>query len=62
MGSMKHRWRIEGISANITPLVETISSSGQRFRHYDESKIAYEGVESTSTGAMDYVLHCELAY
>ena len=60
MGSLKHRWRIESISANITPLVETINSSGQKFRRYDESKIAYEGAESTNTGAMDYVLHCEL--
>lgn len=60
MRSLKHKWRIGGISANITPLVESVSVSGQRFRHYDESRIAYESVDSTNTGAMDYVLHCDL--
>jgi hypothetical protein len=61
MSSLKHRWRVENISANTTPLMESVSSSGLRFRHYDESRTSYEKVDSTNTGALDYVLHCELA-
>lgn len=58
--SLKHKWLIHSISANITPLIESASASGQKFRHYDDSTVAYESPESTNTGAMDYVLHCEL--
>jgi hypothetical protein len=57
--SLKHRWWIERISANVTPLVESISLSGRRFRHYDKARPAYQEVETTNTGAMDYVIHCE---
>lgn len=57
---LKNKWRIYSISANITPLVEFVSASGRKFHHYDESRMAYENAESTNTGAMDYVLHCEL--
>jgi hypothetical protein len=60
MPSLKHRWRIENISANITPLIESVSLSGRRFRHYDESRTSYENVDSTNTGLLDYGLHCEL--
>lgn len=57
---LRHKWRIHSISANITPLVESVSVLGRKFRHYDKSRMAYENAESTNTGAMDYVLHCEL--
>jgi hypothetical protein len=57
--TLKHKWRIEGIGANVTPLVESVSSSGLKFRHYDASRTAYEEVSATNTGAMNYVLHCE---
>ena len=60
MPSLKHRWHIEAISANITPLIESMSLSGRKYRHYDDSKTAYKDVDSTNTGAMDYVLECEL--
>jgi hypothetical protein len=38
MSSLKHRWRVESVSANTTPMIESVSLSGRRFRQYDESR------------------------
>jgi hypothetical protein len=62
MPTIRHKWHIGGISANITPLIESKSVwwSGPKTRQYDKSKMAFKEIGSTNTGAMDYVLHCDL--
>jgi hypothetical protein len=62
MPTMRYKSHIGGISANVTPLIESKSVfwAKQKTRHYDKSRISFEEVKGTNTGAMDYILHCEL--
>jgi hypothetical protein len=59
--TMKYKWHIGGISANVTPLVESKSVfwAKQKTQEYDKSRMAFKEVDSTNAGAMDYVLHCD---
>ena len=57
VATQKHRWRVDRISADITPHVAHPDSP--RFFKRDESHIRYEDVTSTeSVSAEMYVLHC----
>lgn len=57
VATLKHRWQVNRISADITPYVAHPDSP--RFFKRDESHIRYEDVTSTeSVKAEMYVLHC----
>jgi hypothetical protein len=57
VATLKHRWHVNRISADITPYVAHPDSS--RFFKRDESRLRYEDVTSTElVNAEMYVLHC----
>jgi hypothetical protein len=52
-----HQWRVNGISADLTPYVAAKENPRYHFR--DITRISYREANSTSTTpAMDYILHC----
>ena len=59
--SLPYKWRVDGISADITPYMERrgLLPGSQTYRVRDESHIRFEEVISTKAlGAPTYVLHC----
>lgn len=55
--TLKHRWRVNSISADLTPYVA--QPENPSFFTRDDSRVHYQDVSSTrSVMARDYILHC----
>jgi hypothetical protein len=55
--TLTHKWRVNRISADLTPYVA--HQDNPRFSFRDESRIRYQEVKSTDTiRTREYVLHC----